>query len=182
MSTRDPRHSQSAIFFNSKFKQGEETNNRTSKRKCEEQTPNILVEEASTCTLVNEDTNQMTSSLQQTPATNKNKEQVALKLNRLKDKVTRYESRKDFLTRCIAEKLIPKGLKLELEPTIGNFDQEFVDEWYSKLKGFSLILMKDITTYCEKTIKSTNDSIKNTEATLRNLTENQEFLNNGKVL
>ena len=75
-----------------------------------------------------------------------------------------------------------KGLKLELEPTIGNFDQEFVDEWYSKLKGFSLILMKGITTYCEKTIKSTNDSIKNTEATLRNLTENQEFLNIDKVL
>ena len=150
MSTRDPRHSQSAIFFNSKFKQGEETNNRTSKRKCEEQTPNILVEEASTCTLVNEDTNQMTSSLQQTPATNKNKEQVALKLNRLKDKVTRYESLKDFLTRCIAGKLIPKGLKLKLKPIVGNFDQEFVYEWYSKLKGLSLILMKDITTFCEK--------------------------------
>ena len=182
MSTEDTRRIQSAIFFNSKSKQGEETNNRTSKRKREEQTPNILVEEASTCTLVNEDTNQITSSLQQTPVTNKNKEQVALKLNRLKDKVTRYESHKDFLTRYIAEKLIPKGLKLELEPTIGNFDQEFVDEWYSKLKGFSLILMKDITTYCEKTIKSTNDSIKNTEATLRNLTENQEFLNIDKVL
>ena len=35
--------------------------------------------------------------------------------------------------------------------------------------------MKDITTYCEKTIKSTNESIKNTEATLRNVTGNQEF-------
>ena len=42
--------------------------------------------------------------------------------------------------------------------------------------------MKDITTYGEKTIKSTNDSIKNTEATLRNLTENQELLNIDKVL
>ena len=42
--------------------------------------------------------------------------------------------------------------------------------------------MKDITTYREKTIKSTNDSIKNTEATLRNLTENQELLNIDKVL
>ena len=36
-----------------------------------------------------------------------------------------------------------KGLKLELDPIIGNFDYEFVDEWYSKLKDFSLILMKD---------------------------------------
>ena len=136
-----------------------------------------MVEQASTCTLVNQDKNQMRSSLQQTPATNKNKEKVALKLNRLKDKVTTYESHKDFLTRYTAEKLIPKGLNIELEPTIGNFDREFVDEWYSKLKGFSLILMKDITTYCEKTIKSTNESIRNTEATLRNLTQSQEFLN-----
>ena len=81
----------------------------------------------------------MTSSLQQAPASNKNIEQVALKLKCLKNKVTRYESHKDFLTRWIAEKLIPKGLKLELKPTIGNFDQEFADEWYSKLKGYSLI-------------------------------------------
>ena len=72
----------------------------------------------------------MTSSLQQTPASNKNKEQVALKLNFLKDKVTRYECHKDFLTHCTAEKLIPKGLKLELKPTMGNFDLEFVDKWY----------------------------------------------------
>ena len=122
------------------------------------------------------------SFITKTPATNKSKGQVSRKLNRLKDKVTRHEFQKGLLTRCIAEKLIPKDLKLQLEPTIGNFDQEFVDEWYSKLKGFSLILMKDITTYCEKTIKSTNDSIKNTEATLRNLTENQEFLNIDKVL
>ena len=32
-----------------------------------------------------------------------------------------------------AEDLVPKGLKLELEPTIDNYDQEFVDMWYSKL-------------------------------------------------
>ena len=181
MSTGDTGRSQSPVFFNNKSKKGEETSNRTSKRKREEQIPTILVEQASTCTLVNEDANQITSSLQQTPAANEYKEQIALKLNRLKDKVTRYESHKDFLTRCIAEKLIPKGLKLGLEPTIGNFDQEFVDEWYSKLKGFSLKLMNDIT-YCEKTIEFTNESIKNTETALRNLTENQEFLNIEKIL
>ena len=112
----------------------------------------------------------------------KTKEQIALKRNRLKDKVTRYESHKDFLARYIAEKPIPKGLKLEIEPTIGNFDQELVDECYSKLKVFSLILIKGITTYCEKTIESTNDSMKNTETTLRKLTENQEFLNIDKIL
>ena len=83
----------------------------------------------------------MTSSLQHTPATNKNKEHIALKLNHLM-----YESHKNFLTSCIAKKLIRKGFKLELDSTIGNFDEEFVDEWYSKLKVFSRILMKNITT------------------------------------
>ena len=117
------------------------------KGKGEEETPTILVRQASTCTLVNEDANQTTCSLQQTPATNKNKGQIALKLNRRKDKVTKYESHKDFLARFIAEKPISKGFKLELEPTIGNFDHEFVDEWYSKLKEFLLILMKDIKAY-----------------------------------
>ena len=86
MSTGETRRSQAAIFFNNKSKQGEETNNMTSKWKRDEQTQNILVEEPSSCTLVNEGTNQMPSSLQQTPATNKNIEQVSLKLNRLKGK------------------------------------------------------------------------------------------------
>ena len=63
MSSGDTRRSQSVIFFNNRSKQGEGTNNRTSERKREEQTPNILIEEVSTCTLVNEDTNHMTSSL-----------------------------------------------------------------------------------------------------------------------
>ena len=42
--------------------------------------------------------------------------------------------------------------------------------------------MKDIKTYGWKTIKSTNESIKNTELTLGILTKNQEFLNIDKVL
>ena len=33
----------------------------------------------------------------------------------------------DFLNRCLADNLVPKGLRLELEPTINNYDQEFVD-------------------------------------------------------
>ena len=47
--------------------------------------------------------------------------------NRLKEKHARYRSHKEFLTCCISEKLVPKGLKLELEPTIGNHNQELLD-------------------------------------------------------
>ena len=42
------------------------------------------------------------------------------------------------MLQCIKAGLIPKGLKLELEPTIGNQNQEFLDNWYTNLKDFSL--------------------------------------------
>ena len=108
-------------------------------------------------------------------SSNKNKEQIALKLNQLKDKVVRYKLHKDFLSQCIAEELVPKGLKLELEPTIGNYDQEFVDTWYSKLKTLSLTLKKDIVAHCDKTIVKTEDNIKDTETHLKNTTEREEY-------
>lgn len=47
---------------------------------------------------------------------------------------------------------MPKGSKLELEPTFRNLNQEFADKWYSQLKSLSLMLMKNIVTYCDKTI------------------------------
>ena len=90
-------------------------------------------------------------------------------------KHARYESHKEFLTRCISEKLVPNRLKLELKPTIGNHDQELIDNWFSKLNEFSLILMKDIVTFCDKTIGKTNKEIKNTECTLKSVTEKEEF-------
>ena len=52
---------------------------------------------------------------------------LAIKLNRLKDKQARFVSHKEFLTRCVAEELFPKGLEAVLEATIGNHDQEFLD-------------------------------------------------------
>ena len=72
--------------------------------------------------------------------------------------------------------------RVGLEPKFGNFDHKFIDKWYSKLKSFSLILMKHIATYCEKTTESTNESRKNTEAILKILTENRIILNIDKIL
>ena len=51
-----------------------------------------------------------------------------------------------------------------MQPTIDNCDQEFVGTSYSKLKTFSLTLMKDIVAHCNKTIVKTEDNIKNIEA------------------
>ena len=81
-----------------------------------------------------------------------NKEHLPLKLNLLEEKSARYDPRKDFVSRCIKDHLIPNSFKLESQPNIGNFDQEFIDNWFSKLKDYSFDLIKDTIKFCDKTI------------------------------
>ena len=104
-----------------------------------------------------------------------NKEHLALKLSRLTEKFAMCESHKDFLSHCIKDRLKPKGLKLGLELTIGNFDQEFIDKWFSKLKYYSFDLMKYIIKFCGKTIAETKRAIQNIEAKLKASMEREEL-------
>ena len=104
------------------------------------------------------------------PQANNNKQntdKLVLKLSWLKDKSAKYVSQKEFLTRCTENKLVPKGLELSLEPTIGNYDQKFIDDWYSNLKEFPLILMKYIAKFLGKTIEETAKSIDETQIKLK---------------
>ena len=105
----------------------------------------------------------------------RHKEQQAMKLNRLKDKNARYQCHQDFLSQCIESKLILKCLKLELEPTIGNHDEEFLDMRYSNLQESSLTLMKGIVKFCDKTISETAAHITSTEKALKQNMEKEEF-------
>ena len=66
-------------------------------------------------------------------------------------------------------------MKLELEPTIGNHDQEVLDTWYSNLQEFSLSLMKGIVKLCDKTISETAEHINSTENALKQNMEKEEF-------
>ena len=81
MSSGETRRTQSAILFNTKSKDGEEGSRKIqSKRNRDELTPAILVEH-STSTLVREQGNETTHCLRQLRSADKNKEQMALKLN-----------------------------------------------------------------------------------------------------
>ena len=80
------------------------------------------MEQTSTSTLIAEENSETTHCSRQLGSSDKNKEQIALKLNRLKDKAVRYKSHKDFLSQCIAEESVPKDLELELGHRIGNYD------------------------------------------------------------
>ena len=126
----------------------------------------IFVSGPSTSTLVNELLTENSEHSMQVIYESINEELLALKLNHLKEKSARYKSHKDFLSRCIKDHLIPKGLKLELEPAIGNFDQAFIDNWFSKLKDHLIDLMKHIKS-CDKAIAETKPAIQNIEAKLK---------------
>ena len=93
----------------------------------------------------------------------------------MKEKSAGYTSQKDFLSQCINRKLVPKGLELTLEPTIGNYNKSFIDNCYSKLIFFSLNLMKDLASFCGKTIKETKTKIDQTENILKQQLGKNEF-------
>ena len=148
-------------------------NKRPSKRQREElEVPRITLNAPST-------SNDMTPS-EDSPNNiikndSKKAECLAFKLDRLRDKAGRYNSHHSFLTRCISENIIPNGLKLELEPTIGNHDEEFLNNWYNKLQKYSLDFMNDIVVFCNQTNANLANEIKSTENELQQLLEKDTF-------
>ena len=168
--------SHSANFFKVSGRLEEEINQRPKRLREENNpSPDIFVETPSTATLVEEFSTVNPKVLSPETRNQKSNNYLAIKLNRLKDKQVRFESHKEFLSRCITDGLVPKGLELMVEPTIGNHDQNFLDNWYSKLKQFSLSLMKDIVQFCDKTIDATTTEISTTESSLKSNTNQEQF-------
>ena len=86
----------------------------------EDDNPAILVSEASTATLILDNLKEDQNFLLTPTFSERHKEQQVMKFNRLKDENAQYQFHRHLLSQCIEPKLIPKVLKLELEPTIGN--------------------------------------------------------------
>ena len=55
------------------------------------------------------------------------KEKIALKVNSFTGKKARYESHKTFLSKCHRDKIIPHGLSVYVEPSIGNQGEAFLE-------------------------------------------------------
>ena len=99
---------------------------------------------------------------------------VATKHDRFHDKEARFQSHKEFLQRCLNANVIPNGLKLQLEPSIGNHNDEFLNKWYGKLEAFSCELIADVIEFCNKTIGEVTDEIKITDDQLRQNTDQHQ--------
>ena len=149
MSSGDARRSQPAISFNV-IKKYEETSTQISTKRLQEDTE-ILISNSSMSSIIQEEDNINSNLLTEAPLQNHNTDGLAIKLNCLKEKPARYTSHRDFFSKCAQESLASKGLEITLEPTIGNFDQDFVNNCYTNLQQFSIVLMKQIVAYCEKT-------------------------------
>jgi len=99
----------------------------------------------------------------------------AIKLDRLKEKEAKYESHLAFLKKCLDEKVIPKGLQIQVEPTLGNHDEEFLKIWYEKLNKYSFDLMEHIKNFCEKSKDNFTNQVKASEAELKTKTNETQF-------
>ena len=86
----------------------------------EDDNPAILVSGASTAALILDNLKEDQNFLLTPTFAERHKEQRVMKFNRLKDENAQYQFHRQLLSQCIESKLIPKVLKLELEPTIGN--------------------------------------------------------------
>ena len=179
MSTRDAKGSLSApsLSEENNFQLDFFKTKRPNKRLREEQeAPQIKVDAPSSSNF------EVTEPLHQQPTNNavihpKKAEylKAAFKFCRLREKEGGYVYHRLFLSCCISENIIPNGLRLELEPTIGNHDETFLNNWYEKLQQHSQGFMKDIITFCYKRITKLKVGIENTEKKTENHSREQNI-------
>ena len=110
------------------------------------------------------------------------KETLAFKLDKLHDKVGRYESHVAFLTKCIDNNVTPNGLRVYVEPSIGNRDDEFLQSWHDDLNEFSKKLTRRVIEYSEKTVAKTRLEISETTEKLKALISEPAFTEIKKAL
>lgn len=59
---------------------------------------------------------------------------------------------KTFLSKCHCDKIIPHGLSVNVEPSIGNQDEAFFETWNGNLQSFSLTPISQVIAFCDQTI------------------------------
>ena len=72
--------------------------------------------------------------------------------------------------------MVPKGFRLELVPTIRNYDLEFIETWYEKLKSFHLHWRRtSLLTAIKLLCKPNKQNIWETLTDLENVTAKEEY-------
>ena len=106
-----------------------------------------------------------------------NTELWTIRINRRREKIARFRSHKNFLTKCLEENIIPQNFRIILSLSIGNHDNTFSARCLDKTHNLSRELMKDTITFCDNTISQETSEIHKMEATLKGNTNHEEFSN-----
>ena len=80
------------------------------------------------------------------------------------------------MSKRIEKNLVLKGLEITLELTIGNFDQDFVDNWYTNLKHFFHCLNEtDSGMLWQNRTENTKKIINETERILKQQLKKEDY-------
>ena len=86
------------------------------------------------------------------------------------------------MKKCLNNNLVPNGLKVYVEPSIGNRDDAFLQQWHSRLEEFSKTLTSDVVQYCENEITKTNNEITELGNKLKDLVTPPEYADINKTI
>ena len=107
---------------------------------------------------------------------------TAIKLNWATNKKDRYESHKMFLEHCLVDGAIPLNFKINPEPSIGNHDEEFLEEWNNIIKRCQINLIRHTIQYTEKVITETQNNMKNLDADMKKDLHEQTYAKAKKII
>ena len=103
------------------------------------------------------------------------KDRLAFRLDNLNDKKCRFVSHVSFLNKCLENNLVPNGLRVFVEPSIGNRNEGFLNRWHACLDEFSRKLTTEVIGFCGTEISSTETEMSDISEKLRSLTTNTEY-------
>ena len=181
MSWKDARKSQSAFFLSGKTAERKTDNNnlettRQPKRTREQlEAPTIVVENV-------QETGAKTTPTATIPEQTLDGNRAAVKLDRVYDKIDRYNSHNEFLRKCITNNVIPISYKVGLEPSIGNHDENFLKGYFDMLESFSKQVMNYTADYCISKITDFEVQQDASEKELFESTSNEVFVELKKTL
>ena len=92
---------------------------------------------------------------------------TAIKLNWATNKKDRYDSHRTFLENCLRDQMIPQNFKINAEPSIGNHDEKFLEEWNNIIKICQDNLMRHTIQYTTKVIAETQNNIKDLDTEMQ---------------
>ena len=181
MSWKDARKSQSAFFLSGKTAERKTDNNnlettRQPKRTREQlEAPTIVVENV-------QETGAKTTPTATIPEQTLDGNRATVKLDRVYDKIDRYNSHNEFLRKCITNNVIPISYKVGLEPSIGNHDENFLKGYFDMLESFSKQVMNYTADYCISKITDFEVQQDASEKELFESTSNEVFVELKKTL